>query len=1049
MAASALCGSSLVDADAEVSQGSSSTKPLPSSSGSLFDLIKSYSADHLPQPHALFRSVLEAALSHDSEVSITNDVTTCDPRCVDALLILCKDMYAVILALESSSRQALQTLNETAASDATASSVLECIHRIRRASSSATPETSQHVSAASRRTSVFEEASRSTTSRTQHPLALHVNVPEVGFDLGTSAAPGIPGSPQLHGVGFNGSTASDYCQLASAGGSITGYPFAAHVQHAAPNNGVQFHRSTTSQYGSPKLIPLAATASTNSEATQGAAQQLVSMYLPRVDRAQLMEEGGFEIVNDYLLVEELGRGASGAVYLGVHEKTGQTVAIKALRKMTHHPVLPPRHQFHGHEHYHRRSLENEDTPLNGDDSLTGDTDSSRATTSSTTISSSSSSSDGNGSPRPYHKRNAVAKGHVRASMPSHAAQQHSSEDTDADVPAREEAVTERRNSRRRTTGTNKCSGQGTAAAARRSRQASCSAPPPSPIEREIWIMKHIKHPNLVQLLQVIDDAEDQMIYLVLEYCPKGSLSKGFHGAAQTRPSPKIWTAAKALGVNVADVLTELPPSIHERSLEATMKGNAQGASTPPLQCICPSLNTSPLPLPQGETSRSEARKGLVRPIAQMMKFVGQVCSGLKYLHLCNIIHRDIKPDNILLADDDTVKISDFGVSGRLCSSRIDLFHAAGTPAFMAPEVLENSDAASKASDVWSFGVTLYVMMFGELPFKGDTLRDKMHSIMNDEVPFPATFRDVPEGEGLDEATFADWCDVVRQMLRKDPAQRITLKQFSNHPFMAQVSKLSNRESTRQYHDATQPTQQREGTTPPRWKNRPSPSGSNAPLTISRSAQRATPNTGHLHFASVASSNLLVPHEPTTEAPGRHGSTLHNVHNGSQHRETLVYYHNHHNHNPVVGVGSLTHPGVGAASLTDGGRAGGEETSENSRGPTPSSHVLAGAAAHALLAHPHPLALHSVGRPLPGSFSASSHRLADDDSDGSDGSLGSPSSSSRQQQQKHSHAASSSSPQLVVSRGPQRLVFVSDQKRRAVADAKHEHHQNNSKQSAEQ
>ncbi|XP_030641762.1 mitogen-activated protein kinase kinase kinase 13 [Chanos chanos] len=92
-----------------------------------------------------------------------------------------------------------------------------------------------------------------------------------------------------------------------------------------------------------------------------------------------------------------------------------------------------------------------------------------------------------------------------------------------------------------------------------------------------------------------------------------------------------------------------------------------------------------------------------------------IASGMNYLHLHKIIHRDLKSPNVLITQNDTVKISDFGTSKEL-SDKSTKMSFAGTVAWMAPEVIRNEPVSEKV-DIWSFGVVLWELLTGEIPYK--------------------------------------------------------------------------------------------------------------------------------------------------------------------------------------------------------------------------------------------------------------------------------------------------------------------------------------------
>jgi 5'-AMP-activated protein kinase catalytic alpha subunit len=100
----------------------------------------------------------------------------------------------------------------------------------------------------------------------------------------------------------------------------------------------------------------------------------------------------------------------------------------------------------------------------------------------------------------------------------------------------------------------------------------------------------------------------------------------------------------------------------------------------------------------------------------------QIIEGLKYCHSKNILHRDIKLDNILLTSEGDVKICDFGVSKLVKPGEV-MTEQCGTPAYIAPEVFENKGYEGYASDVWSAGVVLYAMLYGTVPFKASNMTD--------------------------------------------------------------------------------------------------------------------------------------------------------------------------------------------------------------------------------------------------------------------------------------------------------------------------------------
>jgi calcium/calmodulin-dependent protein kinase kinase 2 len=133
------------------------------------------------------------------------------------------------------------------------------------------------------------------------------------------------------------------------------------------------------------------------------------------------------------------------------------------------------------------------------------------------------------------------------------------------------------------------------------------------------------------------------------------------------------------------------------------------------------------------------------------------------VHFQGVIHRDIKPDNLLLADDDVLKIVDFGVSEMFSKPEdMRVAKSAGSPAFLPPELCgKHGDVSGKAADIWSMGVSLYCLKYGKIPFNRDGVLDMYEAIKSEEPH-------MPEDEN------PDFVDLIRQVLEKDPEKRIKM-----------------------------------------------------------------------------------------------------------------------------------------------------------------------------------------------------------------------------------------------------------------------------------
>ncbi|XVE79061.1 hypothetical protein DITRI_Ditri14bG0027500 [Diplodiscus trichospermus] len=209
--------------------------------------------------------------------------------------------------------------------------------------------------------------------------------------------------------------------------------------------------------------------------------------------------------------------------------------------------------------------------------------------------------------------------------------------------------------------------------------------------REVLIMKTLEHPNIVNLIEVIDDPSMDQFYMVLEYVEGKWVCEG---------------------------------------------------SGPP-----------------GGIGEDTARK-----------YVRDIVSGLTYLHGHNIVHGDIKPDNLLITSKGTVKIGDFSVSQVFEDDNDELRRSPGTPVFTAPECCLGLTYSGKAADTWAVGVTLYCMVLGKYPFLSETLQDTYDKIVNNPLILPNNMN-------------LELRNLLEGLLCKDPKERMTLNAVAEHSWV--------------------------------------------------------------------------------------------------------------------------------------------------------------------------------------------------------------------------------------------------------------------------
>ncbi|KAK7512167.1 serine/threonine-protein kinase-like protein PAK1 [Phyllosticta citriasiana] len=468
------------------------------------------------------------------------------------------------------------------------------------------------------------------------------------------------------------------------------------------------------------------------------------------------------------------------------------------------------------------------------------------------------------------------------------------------------------------------------------------------IRREIAILKKARHPNIVGLLEVIDDPSRKKVYIVLEHVEMGEVRWRTEGAkeivlveyrryereargifdnesaaledqrivleAQRRreraerrrmktrhrkrledsDGPKPWsfeyggeTEDEETDSELSRTSTATDDRSRHRSRPSTpVEFDADQTPHAPLnesmeQLAASKHSTTSLPAMGNEQMEKEARSASVTglegtmwgpydsppprgrnpsiagsltstkpdlpddlPVPEHFRYVPlmtlhdarkafrDTVSGLEYLHYQGVIHRDIKPANLLQARDGHIKISDFGVSylGRRSATSygngddqsesdaqdvdeaIELAKTVGTPAFYAPELCQ-TDAdndplpVTLQIDVWALGVTLYCLVFGRVPFHDLNTFVVMRLIAEEEVYIPRfRLRAVDDRttsrpnshsrlwssmardrrahhelvyEEVDEELY----DLLRRLLVKDPRRRITLPEVKHHPWV--------------------------------------------------------------------------------------------------------------------------------------------------------------------------------------------------------------------------------------------------------------------------
>ncbi|KAF1317568.1 Ulk/ulk protein kinase, partial [Globisporangium splendens] len=242
------------------------------------------------------------------------------------------------------------------------------------------------------------------------------------------------------------------------------------------------------------------------------------------------------------------------------------------------------------------------------------------------------------------------------------------------------------------------------------------------LETEISIMRQIDHPNIVKLYEI--KKTEKHIYLILEYCAGGDLQQ--YMRRQEQKSAAVQAAA----------------------------GSASGSAAPSMSTAS-SITGVVLPsAPKREKLSEETAQHFLKELAQ----------GMKCLWNHNLIHRDLKPQNLLLMEDSptsALKIATASLAETLC----------GSPLYMAPEILKFQKYDAKA-DLWSVGTILYEMVVGRPPYGGSNHVQLLANIERSDLRFPSN------------VDLSMPCkNLLLGLLQRKPMNRMGFDEFFNHPFV--------------------------------------------------------------------------------------------------------------------------------------------------------------------------------------------------------------------------------------------------------------------------
>ncbi len=168
---------------------------------------------------------------------------------------------------------------------------------------------------------------------------------------------------------------------------------------------------------------------------------------------------------------------------------------------------------------------------------------------------------------------------------------------------------------------------------------------------------------------------------------------------------------------------------------------------------------------EGHSLYDEISKGKVFSESEALNVAIQVARALEHAHSQGLIHRDVKPKNIMITKDGTVKLADMGLARAVSdaqAAKAEAGKAFGTPYYISPEQIRGEVNIDFRADIYSLGATLYNMLTGKVPFEGDTPAAVMHKHLTEQLTPPDHIRpDLSSGVG----------EVVEVMMAKAPRRR--------------------------------------------------------------------------------------------------------------------------------------------------------------------------------------------------------------------------------------------------------------------------------------
>jgi serine/threonine-protein kinase len=276
----------------------------------------------------------------------------------------------------------------------------------------------------------------------------------------------------------------------------------------------------------------------------------------------------------------------------------------------------------------------------------------------------------------------------------------------------------------------------------------------------------------------------------------GELGQGAMGIVYKARDPKINRLVAIKTIRFSDEFEETKiKEVKERFFrEAEIAGKLSHPSIVSIFDVGEDydLTYMAMELLDGESLQRFCRKGSLLPLRKLLFVVAETALALDYAHAHGVIHRDVKPANIMLLKDGKVKVTDFGIAKAVSSSQTKSGIVLGTPNYMSPEQINGYDIDGR-SDIFSLGVVFFELLTGQLPFHGKNLTNLFYQITQGRHPSPREINPKipkPVEQIVDKAlakdmaqrfqTSGDFAKYLKAMIMKIDQVKAQMKQGQFH-----------------------------------------------------------------------------------------------------------------------------------------------------------------------------------------------------------------------------------------------------------------------------